>query len=172
MSSGMPSAGLMKLIQRQYRLPWRGIHGVGHWARVLENGSRLAVSAGARLNVVRFFAVFHDCGRCNEDHDPDHGKRGADFAASLRGIAFEMSDQDFELLRFASVHHTDGKTDGDVTVQTCWDADRLDLGRVGIKPHPSRLCTPAAKDPETIAWAYTRSINGYVPGFVSSQWEV
>jgi uncharacterized protein len=47
---------------------------------------------------------------------------------------------------------------GDVTVQTCWDADRLDLGRVGIRPVASRLCTPAARAPDVIAWAYARSL--------------
>jgi hypothetical protein len=35
--------------------------------------------------------------------------------------------------------------DGDITVQTCWDADRLDLPRVGIQPLPQFLCTEAAK---------------------------
>jgi uncharacterized protein len=45
-----------------------------------------------------------------------------------------------------------------MTVLTCWDADRLDLGRVGIKPNPHRLCTAAARDPMMIEWAYKRSI--------------
>jgi uncharacterized protein len=40
---------------------------------------------------------------------------------------------------------------------TCWDSDRLDLGRVGIKPHPTRLCTDAAKDLEMIRLAYEAS---------------
>ncbi len=44
-------------------------------------------------------------------------------------------------------------TAGDITVQTCWDADRLDLGRVGITPNPRWLCTACAKDPATILWA-------------------
>ena len=43
-------------------------------------------------------------------------------------------------------HHSDGRVDADVTVQTCWDADRLDLGRVGKRPDPRLLCTPAARD--------------------------
>jgi uncharacterized protein len=47
-----------------------------------------------------------------------------------------------------------------VTVQTCWDADRLDLGRVGKHPHPRYLCTPAARDREVIEWAYRRSVRG------------
>ena len=41
--------------------------------------------------------------------------------------------------------HSDGHTTGDATVLACWDSDRLDLGRVGIRPHPSRLCTVQAK---------------------------
>lgn len=170
MIAAVPSAELLRAIRREYQLPWRGIHGVVHWARVLENGARLAASTGANIQVVRFFAVFHDSRRTNEDEDPDHGRCGAAFAAQLRGKLFDMSDEDFELLRVACSFHTSGKTHHDVTVQTCWDADRLDLGRVGITPHPEYLCTRAAKDPEMIAWAYRRSITDFVPSTVSA-WE-
>ncbi len=68
------------------------------------------------------------------------------------------------------MEHTMGKTTGDVTVQTCWDADRLDLGRVGIRPHHKYLCTKAAKDAQMIAWAYHRSITNAVPAIVN-EWE-
>lgn len=54
---------------------------------------------------------------------------------------------------------SDGHTDADITVQTCWDADRLDLGRVGINPAPEKLCTIAARDPEIMEWAYERSVH-------------
>ena len=30
--------------------------------------------------------------------------------------------------------HTNGQREADVTIQTCWDADRLDLLRVGTHP--------------------------------------
>ena len=33
----------------EYVLPWHGDHGVAHWARVLENGLRLAEETGADL---------------------------------------------------------------------------------------------------------------------------
>jgi uncharacterized protein len=164
------TAELIKAIRRGYQLPWRGIHGVVHWARVLENGVRLAETTGARIQVVRLFAVFHDSRRTNEDHDPGHGRCGAAFAATLRGKLFVMSDEDFELLRVACAEHTMGNTTGDVTVQTCWDADRLDLGRVGIRPLPKYLCTKAAKDPAMISWAYERSITRFVPNLVT-EWE-
>jgi uncharacterized protein len=63
-----------------------------------------------------------------------------------------------ELLDAAIRYHADGLREGDVTVQTCWDADRLDLGRVGIRPNPSKLCTDAARRPDVLGEAYRRSL--------------
>lgn len=163
---------LIRTIRQEYQLPWRGIHGVVHWARVLENGLRLAGVTGADAQVVALFAVFHDSRRVNEDWDPHHGRRGAQFAAQLRGKFFQLPDHNFRLLQVACEQHTDGLTDGDVTVRTCWDADRLDLGRVGMKPHPNRLCTVAAKGMDTIEWAYDRSVKGYEPEIVAREWDV
>ena len=37
---------LLEAIRQGYALPWMGIHGVTHWARVLENGLRLAEQTG------------------------------------------------------------------------------------------------------------------------------
>jgi len=54
-------------------------------------------------------------------------------------------------------YHSDGYTEADITVQVCWDADRLDLGRVGIKPAPHRLCTASAKSVDVLEAAYERS---------------
>jgi len=45
----------------------------------------------------------------------------------------------------------------DITVQTCWDADRLDLGRVETTPKAEYLCTDAGKDPDMIEWAHGRA---------------
>jgi uncharacterized protein len=160
------SPELIQAIRRQYRLPWNGFHGIAHWARVRENGLRLAKLTGATPEVVELFALFHDACRLNEDHDPKHGSRGADLAAELHGQLFQLPKREFVALRVACRLHTEGLTEGDVTVQTCWDADRLDLGRVGIKPSPSYLCTEAAKDPATLEWAYERGCAGFEPDFV------
>ena len=157
------SPELIQTILSEYRLSWRGVHGIAHWARVLDNGLRLALVTGARTSVVSFFAIFHDSKRSNESLDPGHGRRGADFAKSLHGKAFQLSDEDFALLETACAYHTDRLTSADVTVQTCWDADRLDLGRAGIIPDPRYLCTEAAKDPEFLAWSHQRSCLRYEP---------
>ena len=45
----------------------------------------------------------------------------------------------------------------DPTVLTCWDADRLDLGRVGITPRAEKLCTSAACNPAVMAKANHRA---------------
>ena len=156
----------------EYALPWGGDHGVSHWARVLENGLRLAEETGADIGVVRFFAVLHDSRRVNEATDPEHGPRAAEFARSLRGRLFDLPDHEFRLLHRACAGHTHERTHPDVTIQTCWDADRLDLGRVGITPHPSRLCTEAARRPEMIRWADGRASFGVVPEFVKEEWGI
>ncbi|MEZ6235591.1 MAG: hypothetical protein R3B68_15505 [Phycisphaerales bacterium] len=55
--------------------------------------------------------------------------------------------------RAACRDHTHARTHPDPTIATCFDADRLDLARVGTTPHPGRLCTDAARDPALIAAA-------------------
>ena len=168
----MNLADIIAEILSGYSLPARGFHGVVHWARVLENGLKLAESTGANVEVIRLFAVFHDSRRENDGTDDGHGRRGADLAATLRGRLFDLSGTDFALLYRACEWHTEGRTDADITVQTCWDADRLDLGRVGIVPSPKYLCTPAAKVTAIIDWAYSRSVKGYEPDFVTREWRV
>jgi uncharacterized protein len=148
---------LIAAIRKQYVLPWNGTHGISHWVRVRENGFLLAEKTGADPQIVELFAYLHDSKRRNEYRDPGHGARAAQFARSLQGSLIDLSDQDLERLVYACTYHTDGLTEADVTVQTCWDADRLDLGRVGIRPQVRYLCTSAAKDAEMIAWAFARS---------------
>jgi uncharacterized protein len=50
-----------------------------------------------------------------------------------------------ERLAAACDGHTDGFISDDPTVGACWDADRLDLPRVGIKPDARLLSTAAAR---------------------------
>jgi uncharacterized protein len=160
--------GILREVLNTYVLPVRGRHGVVHWARVLDNGLRLAESTGANVQVVTLFALFHDSRRVNEKRDEGHGLRGGEFARTLRATHLDLIDQDFELLFQACHFHTDGHTEGDVTLQTCWDADRLDLGRVGITPKPELLCTDAARI--FLDWANERAIKGYEPEMVYRVW--
>ena len=119
-----------------------------------KNGLLIAVATGANMSVVELFAFFHDSCRVNEYTDHDHGKRGADLALKLQGRMFEASSDEMSLLVEACAGHSDGFTKADITVQTCWDADRLDLGRVGIEPHPKYLCTEVAREAKFLKAAY------------------
>ena len=139
-----------------YQMDHNGFHGFDHWMRVLHNGRLLADAEGANLKVVDLFCLLHDSQHLNEDEDPSHGQRAAQYAQTLSGQWFDLTDGEMDLLTEALTYHSDGYTEGDTTVQVCWDADRLDLGRVGIRPDPDRLCTNTAKSPSVLEEAYQR----------------
>lgn len=162
---------IVRAILSENALPPDGVHGVDHWARVLQNGLRLAEETGADVEVVQLFAVFHDSQRINEGVDDGHGRRGAELAARLHNKLFTLPANRFELLYDACVRHTDGQTQADITIQTCWDSDRLDLGRVGIALNPGRLCTAVAKRPEVLKAADGRAAFRVVPATVG-EWGV
>lgn len=153
----MISKDLIKLIRSEFVLDWYGIHGVSHWARVRINGLKLAELTGAKVKIVELFAFLHDSKRKNENRDKDHGLRAAEFAYQINDSFLFLDKKDLDLLTFACTHHSAGILEGDITVQTCWDADRLDLGRIGIRPNPQYLCTKTAKRVEIIEWAYNKS---------------
>ena len=163
---------LIQAVLGHYRLPLAGTHGLPHWGRVLENGRFLGAQTGARMDVVDLFAVFHDSRRRNEAIDPGHGRRGARLAATLRGRWYDLDETGFQLLVYACQAHTDGLTEADITIQTCWDADRLDLPRVGILASADFLCTAPAQEPATIAWARDRAERRLVLPFLETEWGV
>lgn len=137
---------LAEVIVRQFRGHQYSIHGPAHWRRVEENGIRLCQRTLADERVVRLFAWLHDSRRENENIDPDHGRRGAIFAQELRGTYFELEDAAFEKLSYACTWHTAKRFSDDPTIGTCWDADRLDLGRVGIVPSADFMSTDFARE--------------------------
>ena len=79
------------------------------------------------------------------DHGPGHWAR-----VRLHGLKVEQLDK----LCHAIQHHSGGDVHTCATIQSCWDGDRLDLGRVGIKPHKDYLSEEGAR---LIARAYKMS---------------
>ncbi|MFL0797101.1 MAG: hypothetical protein K6L73_06375 [Cellvibrionaceae bacterium] len=118
----------------------------------------LAEQTGADPAVVEAFAFVHDAERMNDYSDPDHGPRAAILAQEINDEFFRLDAIQLNLLMRACEGHSTGETEAELTVQICWDADRLDLGRAGIKPCPTKLCTDAARQSTMIEWAYLRSI--------------
>lgn len=149
---------LVAAVLADYRLDVDGLHGPAHWARVRING--LALSArtpGADVEVVELFALLHDAARIDEDRDRGHGERAAGLVRRL--VASErliLSVERVELLAEACAGHEHGRVSGDPTIGCCWDADRLELSRLGRKPVAKLLSTAAAMDAGLQAEAWER----------------
>lgn len=155
---------LIDIVKNQLDINWHGTHGISHWSRVYAIGMRLAGLTGASQHVIELFALLHDCRRLNEYSDPNHGPRAATFAATLHGTCFpSLGIADLKKLEMACSLHTKASSHDDITVQTCFDSDRLDLGRIGKMPKQKYISTHAARDEEIISWAYAMSIEGHIP---------
>jgi len=149
-------------LARQFELNHSGFHGIEHWFRVLINGRLIASETGADLDVVEHFALVHDVMRNSEDEDIQHGNRAAEFVGVFANDWIQLSNDQLEQLKEAVRFHSMGRLTRDVTIQSCWDADRLDLGRVGIRPNSTYLGTRIARDPEFLEAAYQRSKQRFV----------
>jgi uncharacterized protein len=150
----------LNLVQPQFRLDLHhSYHGISHWARVWRNAKELCNEMEVDPTVPCLFSFFHDSQRFDEGNDFGHGARACSWLEQLY-IKRKLSITAIELhlLCEAVSWHSDGKTDADPIIQICWDADRLDLGRVGVMPDATYLCTDHAKLDSTINEAFMRSI--------------
>lgn len=139
----------MKEALREYvhsRWKMGSTHGVSHWDRVYENGQKLLTPEVNPL-VVGLFAYLHDSCRRNDGVDFYHGQRAAEWMETLRDTYLQpLTDEEFMLLKEACRQHTITHKTGNPTIDACFDADRLDLWRVGITPDPRRLATEKGKE--------------------------
>jgi uncharacterized protein len=140
---------LTPLVETVLPRAWRrdsAFHGEEHWRCVTATGLALAPAVGGVDAMLVFcFGLLHDTRRVNEQVDPEHGERAAAFAAELRdeGV-LPLDERQFALLASALVDHSNGLVSPDPTIGTCWDADRLHLPRVGIRPRTELFSTSAS----------------------------
>ena len=130
--------------------PTSKVHGLIHWMRVARFGDLLTRYQSARYGadidaeVVQWFAFIHDCRRKNDEYDTYHGPAAAEYVDVLRSTYLrDLSDEQVAKLKQACRLHTTSHRTGDLTIDTCFDSDRLDLTRVGITPDPKRMATEA-----------------------------
>jgi uncharacterized protein len=138
--------GVHDYVMSIFRCGTTSIHGPLHWQRVAGFGLQIAPSSGADLAVVRLFALLHDSCRMSDGADPGHGPRAAEMLERIVPSVFALDPGRLDLLRHAIRHHTSGWTSPDPTIGTCWDADRLDIGRAGITPAAGYMSTAAGKE--------------------------
>lgn len=139
----VPKPVLKKIVDDFY-LKQSYIHGTPHWSRVFYYGHYLSELNDKDKENAAFFSIFHDSKRFNDDHDPQHGERGADFFRSLDSIIHIPAEQKEIIYEACRIHHNQKQSDS-LEVGLCLDADRLDLWRVGIIPENEYLHTCQAK---------------------------
>ena len=151
------------LVKPQFRLHiTHGWHGIAHWSRVWYNARFLCSELGLKPVVPCAFSYLHDSQRFDEGPDYLHGPRACEWLDRLYHNGqlgpLNLDYRDYKLLVRAIAGHSNGETEEHPIVQVCWDSDRLDLGRVGIRPDPRYLCTEPAKRSEVIELAWQRSV--------------
>lgn len=159
---------------RPYATMESELHGPRHWARVADFGALLAELEDLERHATHLVAAFawcHDLARVSDGADPDHGRRGAVLFPEVARVVFpELDGDDIALVSAAIRDHNAGETAAQAlaagripvagwdrrvaeTIVGCaWDADRLDLTRLGRMPHPDRMSTESWEDilPEAI----------------------
>jgi uncharacterized protein len=129
------------------------LHGEPHWRAVAFTALELAPRVPSADPLVGFlFGLLHDSQRLNDGGDPDHGPRAARLARTLFDERLLIvTPAQLDCLITATHGHTTGRRHADPTVALCWDADRLNLWRIGVEPRPELLSTAAAREPAAIA---------------------
>lgn len=139
---------LSKQVKSQFLLSANSDHGIDHWTRVEKVGLLLSKQAKADDEIIRLFALLHDSQRLCEGYDPEHGLRASEYAQRLfeQGLLV-LEEPRLKLLKFACKYHNDRSVNSDdISVNICWDSDRIDLVRVGVDSKDIRLITQAGKD--------------------------
>jgi uncharacterized protein len=123
------------------------LHGEAHWRAVSFTALTLAPRVPGADPLVGFlFGLIHDSQRLNDGGDPQHGPRAARLAQALFDEELlPVLPAQLKTLVWAIHDHTFGGRTDDPTVALCWDADRLNLWRCGVRPDPAFLSTDAAR---------------------------
>lgn len=126
-------------------------HGPDHWKRVTRNVLFLGQHHTFDVEVGIAFALLHDCQReFDYGNDLHHGLRGSTCVDGLTHHPWwTLSPNQTYQVQVACRFHTQAQPwhwfANDTTMHACFDADRLDLVRVGIDPDSKFLFTQKAK---------------------------
>lgn len=144
------------------------LHGPAHWVRVHRFGLILADNMNleeSQARCVEVFAWTHDLARVDDGGGNQHALDGAAHAFPVMDALFDdLNAAERQLVSAAIRHHSDGMTADEAyfqgvldiegwtedelveTVAACWDADRLDLLRLGVPPNARYMSTECWRD--------------------------
>ena len=128
---------------KTFNLGEDSLHGPEHWDQVWHNCQVLAeVTPGVDIEVCFLFSMYHDMLRVDENRDKHHGVRAM---KRLMTTPLDLTHYQKAQLLTAIGMHSDGMTSTDPTIGVCWDADRMDLPRVGVIPEARYMSTEAGR---------------------------
>ncbi len=119
------------------------LHGVSHLRRVAILSGRLANAVGEDVESAVVMGFLHDCARKDDGNDTEHGHESAFLARGL--IDRFYPHLDVNRICEAIAGHADGEVTTDPLTACLWDADRLELKRIGRTVDPDLLSTVVAK---------------------------
>jgi hypothetical protein len=127
------------------------MHGERHWRGVAWAGLRIAELRGdLRPEVMVAFGLLHDCRRETDDWDPEHGDRAAHVASRSAPLKRLLGAEGRDLVAEACRLHERGRTCPETPqIGACWDADRVNLVRLGFRLDP-RYFTVLSPDDGTL----------------------
>ena len=132
-----------KIIFNSYTLK-EGLHGLNHVKRVVENAKTIAKNeCPNHYDDIVMGAYLHDIGRVNDNGGNEHALQGFEISKQL--LAKYWPHLDHRKILTAIKEHADSLITDDPLIGSIWDADRLDLTRLGIKINPELLSTKTAK---------------------------
>lgn len=145
-------------------------HGLDHWCRVIDNGLRLsAITPNVDRDVIIAFGFLHDSGRTHDEHCEVHGKVAGVYVMRELDVLIPLTNEQKLMVSIACINHTSAQPGEfplyDETLLTCFDADRLDLWRVGILPCNKYLFTDAAKTYDFQLISNTMAENRSIPSW-------
>lgn len=148
---------LLERLDDNFCLKDSDYHNKKHWNRVFKLSKYIRELNGIESNIFKYFAMFHDVGRTDEDYNQNHGENGSKLAIKYRKY-INLTDEEFEKLIFACKWHTKpldttNKFFKDKIINICWDADKLDLVRLNIKINKEKLLNNYSKLDSTIDFA-------------------
>ena len=98
-------------------------------------------------DVVQWFAYLHDCMAKSGKYDPNHGEKAAIYIDEIRNDYLQdLSEIQIEKLKKACTLHSTTLATGDITIDVCFDADRLDSPKFGRVTDPEKMATRIGKD--------------------------
>lgn len=145
------------------------MHGELHWRAVARAGLRIRDLA-PRLDprVMIAFGMLHDCRRETDDWDPEHGERAALVASRSCPLKRLLGAEGRAVVAEACRLHERGMSRPDAPeLGACWDADRVNLVRLGFRLDP-RYFTILSREDGTLdaVAAQTRLIVRDPPAWV------